>query len=98
MDLRVLVGPADLSPAGVTVAAFEETPWIGKALGWVIAVVLLVAIVAWAVFGLVDLYRRTDLGGPRKSAWLAAFVLSAGLILVVYGAVRFSSTNGEPGG
>jgi hypothetical protein len=90
------VGP-ELLPAGVAVAAFEQTPWIGRLLGWIVAVVLLIAIFAWLVFGLIDLHRRSDIGGAAKTAWLAAFVLSAGVVLVVYGAVRFSSTNGEPG-
>lgn len=89
--------PSDHSLAGVAAAAFEETPLLGKLIGWVLAVALVVAIFAWIVFGLMDIARRTDIGRGVKLLWLAAFVLSAGVVLVIYGAVRFSATNGEPG-
>ena len=77
--------------------AFEETPWIGQVFGAIIGVALLIAMFAWIVFGLVDLARRHDIGPVKKSLWLAGFILSAGVVLIVYGAVRFNRTDGHPG-
>ena len=76
---------------------FRDTPWIGQLFGWILAVILLIAIFAWIVFAPIDLYRRDDIGLLKKLLWLAAFVLSAGVVLIIYGAVRFSRTDGHPG-
>ena len=77
---------------------FQDTPWIGQVFGAILGVILLIALVAWGIFALADLYSRGDIGGVEKSLWLAAFLLSAGIVWVVYGAVRFSRTDGTPGG
>ena len=77
-------------------AAFNETPWIGQLFGALIGAALLIAIFTWIIFGVVDLYRRHDIGRGKKLLWLTAFILLPP-VLVIYGAVRFSSTGGEPG-
>ena len=77
---------------------FQDTPWIGQLFGAIIGIVLLIAIFAWIIFGVADLASRDDIGGVKKTVWLAAFLLSAGIVWVVYGAVRFSRTGGTPGG
>ena len=58
---------------------------------------LLIAILAWVIFGLADLARRKDIGAVKKTVSLLTFVVSGGIVLVVYGAVRFSRTGGSPG-
>jgi hypothetical protein len=77
--------------------AFEETPWIGYVFGTFLGLVLLVALLMSIVFAPIDLYRRDDIGLAKKLLWVAAFVISAGLVLIVYGAVRYSRTDGHPG-
>lgn len=77
---------------------FQDTPWIGQVFGAIIGLILLIALVVWIVFALADLYSRGDIGAVKKVLWLAAFLLSAGIVWVVYGAVRFSRTDGTPGG
>ena len=77
---------------------FQDTPWIGQVFGAIIGVALLIAVVAWIVFGLADLYSRSDIGPVKKVLWLIAFLFSAGMVWIVYGAVRFSRTGGTPGG
>jgi hypothetical protein len=79
------------------IGAFEETPWIGYVFGTILGVVLLVALFMSIGFAPVDLYRRDDIGLGKKLLWLAAFILSAGIVLIIYGAVRYSRTEGIPG-
>ena len=81
----------------VLAVAFEETPWIAKVFGSMIGLIILLGILAWTLFGVADLYRRDDIGAAKKLLWVAAFLISAGIVLVVYGAVRFSRTDGHPG-
>lgn len=85
-------------PAGAVIGAFEQTPWIGYVFGTILGIALLVALVMSIGFAPADLYRRNDIGLGKKLLWLAAFVLSAGIVLIIYGAVRFSRTEGTPGG
>ena len=88
----------DSAPIWAVNGPFEDSPWIVEILGWAIAVALLVAIIAWSVFALADILSRSDIGAVKKLLWLVAFILSAGIVWVVYGAVRFSHTDGTPGG
>lgn len=80
--------------AADVLGAFEETPWIGYVFGTFLGLILLGALIMWIVFGIRDLYERRDIGPFTKTLWLLAFVLSAGLILIVYGAVRWKRTGG----
>ncbi len=89
--------PPDWVPAGIVVGAFEETPWIGYVFGTFLGLVLLVALVMSIGFAPVDLYRREDIGLGKKLLWLTAFVFSAGIVLIIYGAVRYSRTDGHAG-
>lgn len=66
-------------------------------IGTFLGIVLLVALVMAIVFAPRDLYRQGDIGIGKKLLWVAAFVLSAGVVLVIYGAVRYSRTDGNPG-
>lgn len=76
---------------------FQDTPWIGKVFGAFLGLVLLVAFLMCIVFAPVDLYRRSDIGLFKKLLWVAAFVLSFGLVLVIYGAARYARTDGHAG-
>ena len=82
----------------IVVGAFEETPWIGYVFGTFLGLILLLGLLMWIGFAAVDLYRREDIGLGKKLLWLAAFVLSAGIVLIIYGAVRYSRTEGQAGG
>jgi hypothetical protein len=85
--------------ARTVIGAFDEKepPWIAMVFGSILGVILLIAVLTWIVFAPVDLYRRDDIGPGKKLLWLAAFVFSLGLVLIVYGAARFSRTGGHPG-
>lgn len=76
---------------------FQQTPFLGRVFGTFLGLILLAGLVMSIVFAPVDLYRRTDIGTVKKLLWLAVFVLSAGLALVIYGAVRYSRTDGHAG-
>lgn len=88
----------DSAPIWAVNGPFQDPPWIVQVFGAIIGVVLLIAMIAWIVFALADLYSRSDIGAVKKLLWLVAFILSAGVVWVVYGAVRFSRTDGTPGG
>ena len=89
--------PAPAWSGPVVGAPFDDTPWIGKIFGSIIGIIVLLGIVAWSLFAVADLAQRDDIGAAKKLLWVAAFLLSAGIVLVVYGAVRFSRTDGHPG-
>lgn len=76
---------------------FQDTPWIGQVFGAFLGLVLLLYLIACIVFAPVDLYRRHDIGGIKKTFWLVAFLLSAGIVWIIYGGVRFARTGGKPG-
>jgi ABC-type Fe3+-siderophore transport system permease subunit len=82
---------------GTVNGPFQDTPWLGKVFGSIIGVILLIALLVWFVFAPLDLYRRDDIGPGKKLLWVAAFLLTFPLALIVYGAVRFSRTDGHPG-
>jgi hypothetical protein len=77
---------------------FQDTPWIAQVFGAFLGLLLLLYLIICIVFAPVDLYRRHDIGGIKKTFWLAAFLTSAGIVWIIYGAVRFSRTGGTPGG
>lgn len=81
----------------IVAGAFEEVPWIGYVFGAFLGLILLMVLIMWIVFAPVDLYRRADIGVGKKMLWLVAFVLSGGIVLIVYGAVRYSMTDGNAG-
>lgn len=61
---------------------FQDAPWIGQVFGAIIGIVILIAIIAWIFFALADPYSRHDIGGVKKSLWLAALLASAGIVWV----------------
>jgi hypothetical protein len=102
MAIAVVLDGIDTSaPPGWVVAnlvgSLEETPFIGYVFGAFLGLILLVALVMSIFFAPVDLYRREDIGLGKKLLWLAAFVLSAGIVLIIYGAVRYSRRDGHAG-
>ena len=74
-----------------------DTPWIGQAFGAFLGLLLLLYLIICIVFAPVDLYRRRDIAGIKKTFWLAAFLISVGIVWIIYGAVRFARTGGKPG-
>jgi energy-converting hydrogenase Eha subunit F len=89
--------PPGFQLAGLVLGAFEEPNWIGRVFGAFLGFVLLAALIMAIGFAPLDLYRREDIGPGKKLLWLAAFVASAGVVLVIYGAVRYSKTDGHAG-
>ena len=86
-----------MSPSDLLIAAFDdpEPPFIGKVFGTILGLILLTAVVVWIVFAFADLYKRDDIGLISKLLWLLAFAIPP--VLIIYGAVRFSRTDGNPG-
>lgn len=84
--------------SGGMIGASTSPTWLGYVFGSIVGLALVFAFFYAIAFGVADLVRRDDIGRVAKLLWLAAFVLSAGIVLVVYGLVRFSRTEGTAGG
>jgi hypothetical protein len=64
----------------------------GRKVGWLIAIIISVGLVA-IFYGVWDLLTRTDIGWAQKALWLIAFIVTLGLVAFLYGFVELSRSS-----